>query len=92
MCHGSVGLVARALEAHGIATVSVGVRAFEHTLVGIGAPRMLITPHPMGRTIGPAGDADRQRDVVVAALDLLADAKEPGTLIRMGTSPTRATA
>lgn len=91
MCHGSVGLVARALEAHGIATVSVGISAFEHTLVALGVPRMLITPHPMGRTIGPAGDLNRQRDVVVAALELLANATEPGTLIRMDTPPTPAT-
>jgi hypothetical protein len=42
-------------------------------------PRTLVTPHLMGRTIGPVGDRARQRAVVVAALDLLESASEPGT-------------
>jgi hypothetical protein len=45
----------------------------------LGVPRTLITPHLMGRTIGPVGDRERQRAVVTAALDLLESASEPGT-------------
>lgn len=44
-------------------------------------PRMLITPHLMGRTIGPVGDRERQRAVVSAALDLLESATKPGTYV-----------
>ena len=77
MCHGSVGLVARALEAHGIPTVSLFVRAFRHVATQLGVPRVLVTPHLMGRTTGPVGDGARQRAVVEAALDLLETAAEP---------------
>ena len=81
MCHGSVGLVARALEAAGIATVSVGVRAFRHRFVELQVPRAVITAHPMGRTIGPVGDRATQRRVVETGLSLLEDATAPGTFV-----------
>lgn len=77
MCHGSVGLVARALEAHGIPTVSLFVRAFRHVATRLGVPRVLVTPHLMGRTTGPVGDRVRQRAVVEAALELLETADGP---------------
>jgi hypothetical protein len=81
VCHGSVGLVARALEAAGIPTVSVFVRAFRHRAVALRVPRVLVTPHLMGRTIGPVGDPARQREVVSTALQLLRDADRPATLL-----------
>ena len=82
MCHGSVGLVARALEAIGIATVAVFIRAFEHRAVQLRVPRTLVTPHLMGRTVGPVGDRVRQRAVVEAALGLLVEASAGGTVRR----------
>jgi len=42
-------------------------------------PRVLVTPHLVGRTIGPVGDVRRQRDVVEAALRLLVEAPGPQT-------------
>jgi hypothetical protein len=80
VCHGSVGLVARALEQAGIPTVAVFVRAFEHVAVRLRPPRVLVTPHLMGRTIGPVDDRGRQRAVVEAALGLLATATKPVTV------------
>lgn len=41
---------------------------------------MLVTPHLMGRTIGPVGDRTRQRTVVEAALRLLVEADGPETV------------
>jgi hypothetical protein len=81
VCHGSVGLVARALEQEGIPTISVFIHAFRHRAVELQVPRVLVTPHLMGRTIGPAHDVERQRDVVHAALALLRDAEEPATIV-----------
>jgi hypothetical protein len=81
VCHGSVGLVARALEAVGIATVCVFVRAFRHRAVQLQVPRAVITPHLMGRTIGPVGDRTRQRQVVDAALSLLETATGAPTIL-----------
>lgn len=77
MCHESVGLVARALEAAGIATVSVFVHAFAHIAARLRVPRVVITPHLMGRTVGPVGNRARQREVVQHALELLMKASEP---------------
>ena len=79
----SVGHVARLLEANGIATVAVYISAFEHYATQMRLPRTLITPHPMGRPIGPPGDVARQAAVVSAALDLFATATEGGTLAVM---------
>ena len=42
-------------------------------------PRVLITPHLMGRTVGPVGDRRRQRLTVETALRLLAEAPGPET-------------
>ena len=41
-------------------------------------PRSLVTRFPRGQTVGPAGDAATQRAVVLAALALLAEAREGG--------------
>jgi hypothetical protein len=81
VCHGSVGLVARALEQQGIPTVSVFIRAFRHKAVELRVPRVLVTPHLMGRTIGPVGDERRQRSVVGAALALFVDADGPEAIV-----------
>lgn len=79
MCHESVGLVARALEAAGISTVSVFVDSFAHIAARLRVPRVLVTPHLVGRTMGPVGDRARQRKTVEAALRLLVEAPAPGT-------------
>jgi hypothetical protein len=62
--------------------VSVFVRAFEHRAVQLQVPRTLVTPHLMGRTIGPVGDRTRQRAVVDAALELLEEATTGATVRR----------
>jgi hypothetical protein len=67
----SVGHVQRAFETAGIPTVGVYVRSFGHIPSLMGVSRALVTNHPMGRPLGAPGDAERQRDVVAAALRLL---------------------
>jgi hypothetical protein len=59
--------------------VAVFIRAFAHIAGRMRLPRVLVTPHLMGRTIGPVGDRARQRQVVEAALRLLAEADGPQT-------------
>lgn len=76
----SVGHVARLLEAAEIATVIIAVKSFQPALSKMALPRVLITPHLMGRPVGPPGDLDRQEAVVVAALSLLDQASENGAL------------
>lgn len=79
----SVGHVARIFEEAGLATVVVGIRAFRPRLAAMTLPRLLVTPHLMGRPLGPPGDDERQRATVLAALDLLDSAGAGGTVIEL---------
>jgi hypothetical protein len=63
--------------------VSIFVEAFTHIAGRLRVPRVVITPHLMGRTVGPANDRDRQRTVVEAALNLLVDADTPESVERL---------
>lgn len=56
------------------------IHAFAHVAGRLQVPRALITPHLMGRTVGPVGDRRRQREVVESALRLLVEA--PGAATR----------
>lgn len=86
MCHVSVGHVARALEEAGIATVVIYIRAFRHLAAAMTIPRTLVTPHLMGRTIGPPGAVKTHRDVVEAALRLTQSAMNPGAIVEFAPS------
>jgi hypothetical protein len=73
MCTQSVGLVAGALEAVGIATVAIAlVRSVARK---VRPPRALAVPFPFGQPLGPAAAADVRLDVVRQAVALL---REPG--------------
>lgn len=90
MCHVSVGHVARVLEANGIPTVMVAVKTFRPRLEPMKVPRLLLTPHPMGRTLGAPGNRERQRATILAALRLLETATLGGTIVEL-TEPYRLT-
>jgi hypothetical protein len=79
----SVGHVARILEKSGIATVIIAIRAFRDRLEAMTVPRLVITPHLMGRPLGAPGDSDRQRASILTALELLEKAERAGTVIEM---------
>lgn len=72
-----MGHLARLIEEAGIPTVAVYVRAFRHVAEAMRAPRVLVTRHPMGRTLGAPHDIERQRQVLEGALDLLETATAP---------------
>lgn len=77
----SVGHVARLLEAAGIATVIVAAKAFRPRMEPMNLPRLLLTPHLMGRPLGLAGDTQTQHAVLQVAFDLLDTATGGGTVI-----------
>ena len=77
----SVGHVARLMEEAGIPTVIIAVKAFETRMRMMSLPRAVLTPHPMGRPLGPPGDRKRQRDVLLMALNLLETADKNGTIV-----------
>lgn len=55
----------------GVPSASVFVQSFGHVPELMGLSRSVITQHPMGRPLGAPGDGERQRAVVVRALELL---------------------
>jgi hypothetical protein len=69
------------MEAAGIATVIIAVRAFRDQLEKMTLPRAVTTPHLLGRPLGAPGDRNRQRESLVAALSLLETAQKVGTIL-----------
>jgi hypothetical protein len=84
VCHQTVSLVARHLEANGIATVVMGCAKdiVEHC----GVPRFLFSDFPLGNSAGKPHDAESQELTLELALVLLESAAEPRTTVQ---SPLR---
>jgi hypothetical protein len=59
------------LESAGISTVVIAAKAFRPRMEPMSLPRLLLTPHLMGRPLGLAGDTQTQRAVLRAAFDIL---------------------
>ncbi|MCC7121390.1 MAG: hypothetical protein IT493_07515 [Gammaproteobacteria bacterium] len=81
MCHQTVSLVARHLEAHGIPTVCVG--SAQDILQAARPPRACFVDYPLGHTAGKPFDVADQQAIVDAALGLLETATGPDTLITL---------
>ena len=77
VCHQSVSLAARALEAAGIPTVIMGCA--RDIVEQVGVPRLLFNNFPLGNGAGLPDDADAQFDIASLALDLLGKAQQPRT-------------
>ena len=84
VCHQTVSLVARELEAAGIATVILG--AAKDIVEHVGVPRLLFSDFPLGNAAGKPHDPASQRDTLELALRLLEEATAPRTT---WTSPQR---
>ncbi|WP_216369818.1 reductase [Ramlibacter montanisoli] len=79
VCHQTLALTARALEAAGIATVLMGCARdiAEH----VGVPRLLFSDFPLGNAAGKPHDAASQEATLALALELLASARQPRTTV-----------
>ena len=84
MCHQTVSLVARHLEAHGIATVIMGCAKdiVEHC----GVPRFLFSDFPLGNSAGRPFDVESQAQTLELALRVLETAPGARTTVQ---SPLR---
>jgi hypothetical protein len=71
------------LEEAGLVTVAIFIRAFRHVAETMRIPRAVIARHPMGRPLGAPGDAARQREVLLAALRLLEEARTGGSIVEL---------
>ena len=80
VCHQTVSLVARHLEANGIPTVIIGsaLDVVEHC----GVPRFYFTDFPLGNPCGHPWRRDMQREIVRQALVLFETSKAPRTTVK----------
>ena len=84
MCHQTVSLAARWLEAEGIPTVVMGCAKdiVEH----VGVPRFLFSDFPLGNAAGRPHDPESQAQTLELALAVLESAPGPRTTVQ---SPLR---
>ncbi len=80
MCHQTVSLVARHLEANGITTVILG--SARDIVEHCGVPRFVFTDFPLGNPCGKPYDVAMQRRIVAMALDVLETARAPRTTVQ----------
>jgi D-proline reductase (dithiol) PrdB len=67
-----VGLVSRAIEGEGVSTVTLSMER------EVEAPRVAFVPFPYNFPVGVPGESSEHREVVLAALGLLHELREPG--------------
>ena len=84
MCHQTVSLVARHIEAAGIPTVIMGCAKDIVELCGV--PRFLFSDFPLGNQGGRPFDVESQRQTLELALRVLESAPAPRTTVQ---SPLR---
>ncbi len=80
MCHQTVSLVARHLEANGIPAVVVG--AARDIVEECGVARFLFSDVPLGNPCGRPWDVELQREITGLALGLLESATLPRTTVQ----------
>ena len=79
MCHQTVGLIARQLEAAGIATLSL-TSARDITRAAW-PPRAAFLDYPLGHTSGRPNDPEINRSIMVDALRAFETIAAPGTIV-----------
>jgi hypothetical protein len=84
VCHQTVSLIARHLEANGIATVVMG--SAKDIVEYAGVPRFLFSDFPLGNAAGRPNDPQSQAFTLALALDVLERAPGPRTTVQ---SPLR---
>lgn len=84
VCHQTVSLIARHLEAHGIPTVIMGCAL--DIVAHCGVPRFVFSDFPLGNSAGKPFDPDSQAETLELALQTLETATAPRTIVH---SPQR---
>jgi D-proline reductase (dithiol) PrdB len=80
VCHQTVSLVARHLEANGLPAVVVG--SARDIVEQCGVARFVFTDFALGNPCGKPYDASMQRAITGMALDLLECARHPRTTVQ----------
>ena len=77
-----MGLIARAVEAAGIPTVSISIT--RDLTEAVGVPRSVFVRWPLGHPLGEAEQPAQQRTLIFDALHQLLHAEEPGVMYEPG--------
>ena len=77
-----MGLIARAIEAAGIPTVSISIT--KDLTEAVGVPRAVFVRWPLGHPMGEKHAPLQQRTLIFDALKLLLTAEEPGIIAEPG--------
>lgn len=80
VCHQSVSLAARMLEANGVPTVIMGCA--RDIVENVGVPRFVFSDFPLGNAAGRPHDLASQQETLTLALDLLEAAKTARTTLQ----------
>jgi len=80
VCHQTVSLTARHLEANGIPTVVMGCA--KDIVEYAGVARFLFSDFPLGNSCGKPGDLESQQGLMAMVLDLLEGARAPRTTVQ----------
>jgi hypothetical protein len=78
VCHQTVSLIARHLEAHGIPTIIIA-SAFD-IVRSAAAPRATFLDYPLGHTCGKPFDADDHIDIVRRSVQQLTKSAKPAEI------------
>jgi hypothetical protein len=76
-----VGLAQREVERAGISTIALST--IPELTSSVSVPRLAGIEHPFGQTMGRPGDSDRQRGVLLAALEALETMRVPGSVAHL---------
>lgn len=76
-----MGLVARAVEAAGVATVTVSV--LRHATAALPGPRNVFVRYRLGQVFGEPGRVAQQRTIVMDALRALDAIEQPGGIVTL---------
>ena len=77
-----MGLVQRAIEEAGVATISVTMAPDVTRRVRV--PRAAAVAFPLGHPFGFPGEAFRQREILSRMLREAAEIRQPGTIVDLG--------
>jgi hypothetical protein len=81
VCHQSVGLIAREVEAAGIPTLCM-TSACDITQA-VNPPRAVFVNYPLGHQTGKPDDPENQRAIVRDALSAFETISKPGTIVEL---------
>lgn len=76
-----MGLVARAIEAAGIPTVTLSV--VRQATLAVPAPRNVLVRFRLGQVFGEPGHRSQQRTILRAALAALGSITQPGAVVEL---------